>query len=67
MRSRKLNLTNWFLKTALVVLLLIPFSPSSAHIVAQEPWHPVAQAYLRAIFYANLKPINWDLIAEEYE
>jgi len=67
MRSRKLNLTNWFLKTALVVLLLIPFTPSSAHIVAQEPWHPVAQAYLRAIFYANLKPINWDLIAEEYE
>ncbi|MCK5710510.1 MAG: hypothetical protein KAI07_08220, partial [Deltaproteobacteria bacterium] len=68
MRSRKLNLTNWLLKTALVVLLLMSFTPrSSAHIVAEEPWHPVAQAYLRAIFYANLKPVNWELIAGEYE
>ena len=56
--------------TSVVVLVLIislvPRS-GSAHIVSEEPWHPVPAAYLRALFYANLKPVDWALIAQEYE
>ncbi|MDA2918545.1 cytochrome C [Desulfobacterota bacterium AH_259_B03_O07] len=32
----------------------------------EEPWHPVPAAYLRSLFYANLKPVNWELIEKEY-
>lgn len=42
------------------------FSSTHAHILAEEPWHPVPAAYLRSLFYANLKPIDWPLIAQEY-
>jgi cytochrome c peroxidase len=45
--------------------LLAPPS-SDAHIVPEEPWHPVAGGYLRALFYLNLRPIDWDLVAAEY-
>ena len=45
--------------------LLAPLS-SDAHIVPEEPWHPVAGGYLRALFYLNLRPIDWDLVATEY-
>ncbi len=50
----------------LLVALLLPLS-GSAHIVVEEPWHPVPAAYLRGLFYASLKPIDWRLIAAEYE
>ncbi len=51
-----------------VILLSLPFTIRGvAHIVREEPWHPVAAAYLRSLFYASLKPINWELIAREYE
>ncbi|MDX1520010.1 MAG: cytochrome c peroxidase [Anaerolineae bacterium] len=46
--------------------LLYPLT-STAHVVPEEPWHPVPAAYLRALFYTNLKPIDWQLIAQEYE
>ena len=46
--------------------LLAPPS-GAAHIVPEEPWHPVAGGYLRALFYLNLRPIDWDLVAAEYE
>ncbi|HEX9921535.1 MAG TPA: cytochrome c peroxidase [Anaerolineae bacterium] len=46
--------------------LLLPLT-SSAHVVPEEPWHPVPAAYRRALFYSNLKPIDWQLIAQEYE
>lgn len=54
--------------TLLAVLLVTASftSNSRAHIVVEEPWHPVAGAYLRALFYANLKPVDWELIASEY-
>ncbi len=42
-------------------------SSSKAHIVTEEAWHPVPAVYLRALFYTNLKPIDWALIAQEYE
>ena len=46
--------------------LLLPLT-STAHVVPEEPWHPVPAAYRRALFYANLKPVNWQLIAQEFE
>lgn len=47
-------------------VLIFPMS-GQAHIVPEEPWHPAPAAYLRGLFYANLTPINWELIAEEYQ
>jgi len=39
----------------------------SAHIVPEQPWHPVPAAYLRSTFYLNLGPqINWQLIEQEF-
>ena len=58
----------WLLSTtlALTSTLLLTLGVRS-HIVTEEPWHPVPAAYLRSLFYANLKPINWQLIVNEYE
>jgi len=49
-----------------MLVSLLPLT-SQAHIVAEAPWHPVPAAYRRALFYANLKPVDWALIAQEYE
>ncbi len=49
-----------------LLVLLLPLA-GSPHIVVEEPWHPVPAAYLRSLFYASLKPIDWRLIANEYE
>lgn len=63
-RSQK---TCWlFIPLFLLLAALVPFS-SQAHIVPEEPWHPAPAAYLRGLFYANLKPINWALIDKEYK
>ena len=44
-----------------------PATPANInHIVPEEPWHPVPAAYLRAVFYLNLRPINWELVEHEY-
>ncbi|MGB7290910.1 MAG: cytochrome c peroxidase [Thermodesulfobacteriota bacterium] len=49
------------------VIILFLFSvPANAHIIKEEPWHPVPAAYLRSLFYANLKPIDWDLIEKDF-
>lgn len=50
---------------AILLVLLFPL-PGDAHIVNEQPWHPVPAAYLRGLFYANLKPVNWEMIAKEY-
>jgi cytochrome c peroxidase len=53
----------------MLVLLFALWFPlaGSAHIIREEPWHPVPATYLRSLFYTNLKPIDWQLIAREYE
>ncbi|MGI9534309.1 MAG: cytochrome c peroxidase [Thermodesulfobacteriota bacterium] len=54
-------------QTILGLLLLTLFTvPLRAHIIKEEAWHPVTAAYLRGVFYANLKPVDWDLIESEY-
>ena len=40
---------------------------ASAHIVTEEPWEPVADAYRSMTFFANLALVNWDLIRKAYE
>jgi cytochrome c peroxidase len=30
-------------------------------------WHFVGAAYLRSVFFLNLKPVEWDLITKEFE
>lgn len=60
------RLARWTISLVILLGLLLPLS-GSAHIVVEEPWHPVPAAYLRSLFYASLKPINWRLIAAEYE
>lgn len=41
--------------------------PSRAHIVREEPWHPLAAAYLRSLFYLKLEPVDWALVERELE
>lgn len=65
-RSVRFKKLHWpFAILFLLCGLIIP-SGSQAHIVPDEPWHPAPASYLRSLFYANLKPTNWDLIAQEY-
>jgi mono/diheme cytochrome c family protein len=50
----------------IILITMTAINKADAHIVTEEPWHPVAGAYLRAVFYVNLKPVDWELIASEY-
>ena len=56
------------LKSTITVLLIyIAVCVNAlAHIVKEEPWHPLPASYLKSVFYLNLKPINWDLIEREF-
>ncbi len=64
MNIKKKNFRN---KIILILILLTSLTvPIRAHIVKEEAWHPVTAAYLRGLFYANLKPVDWDLIETEY-
>jgi cytochrome c peroxidase len=42
-------------------------APARAHVVKQQPWHPVAAAYLYGVFVTGLEPVDWDGIAERFE
>ena len=55
----------FLISLALLFVLLLPLV-GNTHIIREEPWHPVPAAYLRVLFYINQKPVDWDLIAEEY-
>ena len=68
MRQKLRLKTTWvfLVLLSLLAVLLIP-QGSSAHIVREAPWHPGPAAYRRALFYANLKPINWQQIALEFD
>ncbi len=53
--------------TITVFLIYAAFCINSfAHIIKEEPWHPLPASYLKSVFYLNLKPINWDLIEREF-
>lgn len=40
---------------------------AKAHIVAEEPWAPVAAAYRTMLFLADIEPVPWDRIRDAYE
>ncbi len=46
--------------------LALATKSSYSHIVKEEPWHPLPAAYLRTVFYLNIKPVNWDNINNEF-
>ncbi len=39
---------------------------SSAHIVVEAPWHPVAAAYRQMMFMGDLKPVPWAKIRDAF-
>ena len=41
-------------------------SAAGAHIVREEPWHPIPYAYRTAVFLLNLQPTDWDLIERKF-
>jgi hypothetical protein len=52
----------------LASMLIGLMAPSaSAHIVKPEQYHPVAEAYRRAMFMLNLNPVQWKLVETETE
>ena len=48
-----------------VALALGLASAAWGHIVQEEPWHPIADAYRSGVFLLNLQPTDWDLIARK--
>ena len=40
---------------------------TSAHVVTEVPWHPVAGSYRTILFLSNLKPIPWNKIQDAFE
>ncbi len=62
-----------FIKTTPTIIIIAFFLVywalginTSAHIVKEQPWHPLPASYLKSVFYLNLKPINWELIEKEF-
>lgn len=49
-----------------LLILCVLTLPLKAHIIKEEQWHPATAAYLRAIFYTNLKPVDWKIIENEF-
>jgi hypothetical protein len=54
------------LATVVAAIVLLP-QLGRTHIIREEPWHPVPAAYLRGLFYLKLAPVDWNLVAEEFD
>lgn len=52
---------------AAVCLVLTAADAATAHVASREQWHPLAAAYLDAIFASRLDPVDWQGIAHRYE
>ena len=51
----------------LAVVALVSLAPAtSAHIVTEAPWHPLAYAYRTATFLINLRPTDWALVERTF-
>ena len=40
---------------------------AAAHVASREQWHPLAAAYLDAVFASRIAPVDWTGIAHRYE
>ena len=66
-KGKRRRRRGWLPFAATVGAVTLLFPPiGNTHIVKEELWHPVPGAYLRSLFYARLRPVNWELIAREY-
>ena len=52
---------------AVLCLAVIAASAATAHVASREQWHPLAAAYLDAVFASRLDPVDWEGIARRYE
>ncbi len=66
-RSARQRPQNLVLAALALVLLLTTGVVVFAHIVREAPWHPAAAAYRRALFYLELQPVDWQVVAREYQ
>ena len=41
--------------------------PSRADVASQAKWHPIAAAYLFAMFVTELRPIDWPAIEDRFQ
>ncbi len=52
---------------ALLCLALLLAGTASAHVASRAQWHPLAAAYLDAVFASRIDPVDWRGIARRYD
>ncbi|MDE0060095.1 MAG: hypothetical protein OXI22_12545 [Defluviicoccus sp.] len=53
--------------TTLLCLAALLAGTASAHVASRAQWHPLAAAYLDAVFASRIDPVDWQGIARRYE
>ena len=46
---------------------IVVVGAASAHIVREDPWHPVAAAYRASMFLGDLVPVPWDRVGAAWK
>ena len=52
---------------AVLCLATLVANAAAAHVASREQWHPLAAAYLDAVFASRIAPVDWTGIAHRYE
>ncbi len=52
---------------AAMLCLATALGPSRADVASQAKWHPIAAAYLFAMFVTELRPIDWPAIEDRFQ
>ena len=52
---------------ALLCLAALLAGTAAAHVASRAQWHPLAAAYLDAVFASRIDPVDWRGIARRYE
>ncbi len=52
---------------ALLCLAVLLAGTASAHVASRAEWHPLAAAYLDAVFASRIDPVDWRGIARRYD
>ncbi len=50
----------------LLCLAVLVANAATAHVASREQWHPLAAAYLDAVFASRIAPVDWTGIAHRY-
>ena len=51
----------------MLCLAVLVAGTATAHVASREQWHPLAAAYLDAVFASRIAPVDWEGIAHRYE